>query len=425
MSTHVSHELAPEHSGRLGRDFWLFFSGQTISNTGTAFTRFALPLLVFQLTGSANDLALVMVSGALPYLLFGLHIGALLDRVDRKKVMVACELTRGLLLSSVPVAAIAGHLDIDFLYAINFLQAGLGIAFQAGQFAAVPMVVGRANIAVANGRLQSSYALARVVGPVLAGALVSVTTTPNLLAADAASFAVSGLTIYLIRVPFNGPRVANGDRRLPRDRSRSNELLAGLRYTWRDPLLHSLTIVGFLVNFLTATTGAQLILFAHSHLNASAGRTGILFASGAIGGVVLAPLAGPLRRRSSPGRIALACLLIEGLGTALLALNTNYIFALLVWAITSGVTVLFNVNIDSLRQEIAPTELLGRVLASGAVIAYAAATGGVLVGAAVIGATHSIDGTYFGIGLMIALTAVASARSAMGARPVPACRRAA
>src|SRR5213082_517196 len=101
---------APKH--RLSRDFWTFWTGQTISNLGTSFTLFALPLLVYKLTGSALNLAATTAAYFIPYLLFGLLIGAWVDRVDRKRMMIAVDLGRCLVLASIPVFSYAGILSV-------------------------------------------------------------------------------------------------------------------------------------------------------------------------------------------------------------------------------------------------------------------------------------------------------------------------
>ena len=91
------------HSPRLSNEFWKFWLGQTISNLGTSFTQFALPLLVFKLTGSALNLAITSAATFLPYLLFGLVIGAWVDRVDRKRLMIATDIARAAVIASIPL----------------------------------------------------------------------------------------------------------------------------------------------------------------------------------------------------------------------------------------------------------------------------------------------------------------------------------
>src|ERR671939_1786747 len=89
----------------LPTDFWTFWTGQTISNLGSSFTQFALPLLIFKLTGSAINLGLATAATFLPYLLFGLLIGAWVDRVDRKRLMIVTDLARAAVIASVPLLA--------------------------------------------------------------------------------------------------------------------------------------------------------------------------------------------------------------------------------------------------------------------------------------------------------------------------------
>src|SRR5215470_11363932 len=122
-------------------DFWKFWTSQTISTLGSSFTGFALPLLIFHLTGSSLNLALTVVATVLPYFLFGLVIGAWTDRVKRKRVMVVTDLTRALVIASIPLAAVQGLLSVWWIYAVAFLHSALTICFDAANFAAVPSLV--------------------------------------------------------------------------------------------------------------------------------------------------------------------------------------------------------------------------------------------------------------------------------------------
>lgn len=95
---------------RLGRDFWFYFSGQAVSQLGGSFTTFALPLLVFKLTHSATNLALATAAEFVPYLLFGLLLGAIVDRFDRKRLMLGSDIAQALVTAVIPVLAIGGLL---------------------------------------------------------------------------------------------------------------------------------------------------------------------------------------------------------------------------------------------------------------------------------------------------------------------------
>src|SRR5882672_10525795 len=121
---------------RFGPDFRRFWAGQTVSQLGSSFTQFATPLLVYKLTHSAVNLGLATAASFLPYLLFGLAIGAWVDRVDRKRMMILVDLARGAVVAAIPVLAARGRLQVEEVYAVGFLSSTLTIFFEAGEFAA-------------------------------------------------------------------------------------------------------------------------------------------------------------------------------------------------------------------------------------------------------------------------------------------------
>ena len=215
-------------SGDFGR-FWL---GQTVSNLGSSFTFFALPLLVFKLTGSPLNLGLAATMEFVPYLLFGLVIGAWVDRVDRKRLMIATDLARAAVIATIPLLAAADALTVSWVYVVAFASATLTIAFDAAEFAAIPSLVPSGDdLVTANGRVQASYSAAQIAGPLLAGLLITVAPIQQVLWVDAASFLVSAGTLLAIATAFNAPR---GDQ--PR-RAIRQEVLDGLRYVLGHPVL--------------------------------------------------------------------------------------------------------------------------------------------------------------------------------------------
>src|SRR5438477_9510036 len=139
MASNASSASTPTQ--KLGADFWKFWTGQTISNLGSSFTGFALPLLVFKLTGSALNLAISTAVYFIPYLLFGLVIGAWVDRVDRKRLMIGCNVAAAVLLSTIPVLSATDRLHVWWIYGVAFLHTTIFIAFSSAEFAVVPSLV--------------------------------------------------------------------------------------------------------------------------------------------------------------------------------------------------------------------------------------------------------------------------------------------
>jgi MFS family permease len=376
-------------------DFWKFWAGQTISNFGSSFTQWAVPLLVFDLTHSAFNLGVATAATFLPYLLLGLPLGAWMDRVDRKRAMIALDSLNTIVILSIPLVATFGDLNVWLIYAVTFIQSTIFIAFSAGEFAAIPSLVSKDDLVTANGRIQASYSAAQVAGPVLAGALLSVLPLTWVLAFDAGSFAISALSLSLVRGSFN---VAEDE---PKERtSILHDVREGLRYVLSHPVLRNISFMMALINFVGASTYAQLVLFASERLDASKREIGLLFAAGSAGVVVTGLLAGRLRKRFSFTALAMTSLMLMGGCTIVFAGMTAYWAALPLWAAAGGLGILFNINTGSLRQAIVPNHLLSRVLSIAAVLAWSAIPAGALVGGWVVSATGNVALVYGIIGIL-------------------------
>ncbi len=405
MPTQPTGVSAP--APRLNADFWAFWTGQTISNLGSSFTLFALPLLVYQLTHSALNLGMATAAAFLPYLLFGLAIGAWVDRLDRKRMMIVIDVLQALTIASIPVMFLLGLLNIWWVYGASFVSTTLKIFFDAGEFAAIPSLVDQERLVTANGRIQASYSGASILGPLLAGVLLFLLPLPDLMFIDAASFLVSAGTLSLIRVSFNAERQ-------PRKTRVRQDVVEGLRYVLSHPVLRNISLMMALVNFVGSTSYAQLVLFAERQLGASDKQVSLLYSAGSAGVVILSLLAGPLRKRWSFSRVALSALALNGLLTVALAFTPWYWLALPVWALIQGLGILFNINTSSLRQLIVPNQMLGRVMTIASVLAWSAIPLGTLLGGTAITATGNVVLVYAAIGALVFLLPVLFSFTALG-----------
>lgn len=393
---------------RLNGDFWKFWTGQTISNLGSSITLFALPLLVYKISGSALNLGISMAAEFLPYLLFGLLLGAWMDRTNRKRMMILSDLGRALVIASIPLAAGLGILTVWWIYAVGFLHATLKIVFDAGEFAAIPTLVSRDDLVTANGRIQASYSGASVVGPLLAGLLVAALPVSTLMLFDANSFLLSAASLLWVRASFNGSLEGRERTSIGRD------MLDGLRYVLGHPVLRNISAMMALVNFVGTTTAAQLVLFASERLGADNAQIAWLYSASSLGVVALALLAGPLRKRWSFSTVALGALMLSGALTVALAFTQWYWLALPLWGLAGGLGILFNINTSSLRQAIVPDHLLGRVLSIASVLAWSAIPLGSLLGGYAIQRTGNVVLVYAAIGVLTVLIPLAFSFTALG-----------
>jgi len=230
---------------------------------------------------------------------------------------------------------------------------------------------------------------------------------PMLMIVDALSFLVSACTLALIKGSFN----VSGTRE---KKSIRHDMIEGLRYVLRHPVLRNISAMMALINFIGITTYSQLVLFSKQHLGANNSEVGLLYSAGSAGIVVLSLLAGPLRKRWPFSKVALGALMIEGLLTVVFSLTPWYWVAVPLWALISGLGILFNINTGSLRQSIVPNELLGRVVSIAGVLAWSAIPVGSFLGGLAIAWSGSVTLVYGVIGVATIIIPICFAFTALG-----------
>jgi MFS family permease len=397
----MASSVAPATPQRLSPDFWKFWTGQTISQLGSSFTQFATPLLIFKLTHSAVNLGIATAATFVPYLLFGLIIGAWVDRLNRKRLMIAVDLLRAGVIALIPLLSVLDVLEVWHIYLIGFMSSTLTIFFEASEFAAIPSLVGQDDLVTANGRIQASYSGAAVAGPLLAGLLLAVVKIETVFLVDALSFVVSAYSLGLVSVSFNKEQA---EERQPS--TIRSDVAEGLRYVLRHPVLRNISAMMALFNFVSVTTFTQLVLFAKERLDATDTMVGILFSAGSLGVVVLGLLAGRIRKHLKFGPAALGSLFVIGLLTVAFAVNHMYWLALVLWGLAQGLGIFFNINTGSLRQAIVPNHLLGRIISIAGVLAWSAIPLGSLLGGYAVHWTGNVALVYAGIGIISSAIAV-------------------
>jgi MFS family permease len=352
-------------SERRAGDFWIFWTGQIISQIGSALTSTALLLLVFKLSGSALDLGLASAATWVPYPLFGLFIGAWVDRVNRKGLMIGLDLARAAGLALLPGLALFGHLPIWWIYLVTFINSTLTVGFFSATNAAIPSLVSQDELLKANGRIQASAPFATIVGPLLAGVLLTSISLQVVLWVDAATFLVSALSLALIRTSFNA---APGEARSER-RSLRRDILEGLRYVLAQPVIRTMALFSLLANLAVAVFYPQIVFFAKEVLVASDAQVSQFFTAAGVGGVVFMLSAGFLRKRLSYGVILLGSIALQGVFVlAMIAVRVLWV-DLLCFGIMFGMVGLFDVAFDTILQALTPNRLLGRVVAFTSVVA--------------------------------------------------------
>lgn len=379
--------MTPRGGRLLGhRDFLLLWGGQSASDVGTAVSTVVLPLIaVVYLHATPFEIGALAAAQWLPWLLIGLPAGVWVDRSRRRPLLIGCDVVRGLLIASVPVAAAFGVLGIGQLFAVAFLTGIATVIFQVAYLAYLPTLVDRADLAEGNAKLQGSGAVAQVVGPGLGGLLVQAFRAPFALIADAVSYAVSLAALLAIRArePAPQPTQRAGLRR---------DIAEGARYVRRDPLLRVMTIAPALTNFFFTGFEAIVVLFLVRSVHLEPSGVGLLVGVVSLGSVVGAALARPVGRWIGTSRalwLVSLCTAPFGLLIPLTTRGAGLAYFVAGNAVLFVGILIYNVTISSFRQAYCPPFILGRVVATMRFVLFGTIPLGALAGGALASAFGS------------------------------------
>jgi MFS family permease len=400
---------------RRNRDLRNLLVSQSLSALGDAFALVAIPLLVLHATHSVAQMGLVTGMAGVASIITGVFSGVIIDRFDRRILLIICDLARCVLFAAITVVWLFTP-QLWLIYVVMALAAAFSMIFDVGYVTVVPAIVAGDQITDANGLLFAAQAIASVAGPALAG-LVSGLWGPSVaVGADAASFLVSAAGLMLIRLRPTAPvpgEAAAGAQRSGGGRRLLQDLLEGVRFLWHEPVLRALTAALTIVLFFTTGLNDLIVYDVEHGLRHSDGAVGVVMAAGTVGTFLGSALVAWVRRRAGfggawIGGTALGGLAISGLGVA----GNLPVLAVLAAAAQMCIAV-GGIASMSLRQEITPGHLLGRVTAAFWTVHNALGpAGAALLTAAAAG--HGAGPVLVGSGLAVTLTALAAIASPIG-----------
>jgi MFS family permease len=344
--------------------FRRLWAAHSVSQLGTSVTTLALPLIaVVTLRATPFQVGMLAAAGTMPLLAIGLLAGVWVDRRPRRPVMIAADFGRAALLLLIPLAAWAGLLRIELLYAVALLTGVLTVFFDVASQSFVATILDRTQLVDGASKLQTSYAAADVAGPGLAGALVQVATAPVAIVVDAVSFLVSALLLRGIAAVETSPEPPVPGRSIWR------EIGEGLRIVVSQPVLRTLAASTGVWNLFENARWALLVLFMTRDLGLGPGAIGAVFAAGSSGFLIGTLLPARMARRFGLGRAITGGIAGVFPGGLLIAAATGppVVAGVLVAAgmFVEGITgPTYDVNQFGLRQAVTPERVRGRVNAS-------------------------------------------------------------
>jgi MFS family permease len=398
--------------------FVKLWGAATVSTFGSLVTRTALPFTaILLLDASPSAISVLRVAELLPGFIFGLVAGAWVDRLRRKRIMIATDLGRALLIVTIPLGAFLGWLGLGQLYVIAALVSVLSVFFDVAYQSLLPSLVKNDELVEANSKLSAAMSVAEASAFSSAGWLIQLLTAPVAMLVDGLTFIASAGLVARIREP----ELQTEPRSTGSQPSIASDIVEGLRAVWRQPILRGMVVAGLAQNLAFGLVGTVFLLYVNQEVGFDPGILGMIFAVGGVSSFIGAMIAGRLPRFGI-GAVMVASLVLAAIGEAFVPLATaanaiGVLFLVGQQIVADSALTVYDINQVSLRQAIAPAHVLGRVNASVRVTEF----GAILLGTVVAGYIGETVGLRETLWLGVALSVLAAVALALS--PVRAVRR--
>jgi predicted MFS family arabinose efflux permease len=392
---------------RKNRDFMLLWSGQAVSELGSRAAWLAYPLLVLELTHSPAKAGVVTFVNRFPFFLFSLPAGALVDRWNRKRIMLVCDAGRLVGAASIALALLLGRASFVQVVVVAAIEGTLTVFVGPAEFAALRRIVAREQIAAAIAQNEARIYAGTLAGPPLGGLLYGLSRALPFVA-DAVSYAVSFLTLLRIRTTFQEP-AGQARSRLHLD------VAEGIRWLWRQSFLRTTFLLAGAGNFVSNALGLIVVVLATDN-GASSTTIGLIFLLCGVGGLLGAAAAAPLTRRLSPTQVRVSYHLIYALLIPFLAVGSPLLIGVLFAVMLFGAPTL-NAAFGSYQGALVPDHLQGRIESIAGLIAAGVAPLGPLLAGFLLGAVGGTETIFIFWAVSIAVVLVAGLSKALRQMP--------
>ena len=362
----------------LGPDFGRLFTANLASSLGDGIARTAAPLLAVPLTGDALLVSGIAALQMLPWLLFAIPAGIIIDGVDRRRALAISNTLRALLAVALVVFSATGTLSIWSLYAVIFLY-GIGETIYDGAIrAVVPSILPKGDLPRANGRIEAGE---MVVQNFLSGPFTSLLFAVSVLiplGVNAGAFALAAGLALMLPLAASGRQFAAASTE-PRE-PWYRQLADGFRFIFASRMLVGLLVFSTIGGISTSAATAAYVLYLVDLLGLPEALFGVFLLSGAVGGIIGSLVAPALKARFGTGVAMASANLVAALAFVLMGVFPSIAMAAAGYAVSSLAILVWNVLVMSLRQSIIPGRLLGRVHGSWRTILWGSMPIGSIIG---------------------------------------------
>lgn len=388
------------------RDFALLWSGQLVSNIGTAIASLALMFYAYYLTGSAMAMAILAIAQTMPVVAFAGPIGVYIDQWNRKMIMVCSDIVRAVAILLIPLTIYFPSFipTIYWVYILTFVYATANAWFFPARSASIPNLVDGDELVAANSLSQMTFQVVQLVVPPVGGILVALLAPDYLLAfaINSAAFIFSGFALRSIKTNLTPTRIADDKDSL------LMQIKQGTRYVVGNSILSFLFVFAMLLAVSSGILNALFMPYLEGELALGSAQVGLVLSAGAASGAVAAIYFSRKRSIDRPLYLVAGAGLLAGVAVFALVLAFDLVTAMISWAMIGAVDVVLNIPLTVLMQELVDDEIRGRVFAllnvaftavqvigmgiGGVWAEAAAATGPPMIGAALALALVSIIG---------------------------------
>lgn len=382
----------------MGRRYYLLLFADVVSSLGNGIYQLTLPLLVLKLTGSALNTSVTYAIEYGPFLLLSLPGGVFADRFERRRLLVTGDLAAGLITVALGALVAVGIGSVWPIYIAAFLLACVDPLYHPAFFSFLPRLVSKDRLGQANGWMQTGENVTSLLGPVAAGAIISLLGYEAAVFFDAGTFFFSALAIALIRV---APAVADVTAKAAR--SAAAEIAEAWAYIQHNRVLLAGSLLFTGTNFAIWLVQANFVYYLTRYRHLSPTLIGVVLAAQGVGSILGAAIAGRLIRRAGSGRVIIGCTAAAGLTTLALIPLHGTVAICLVWGLIFTVSSMNVVAWFSLRARIVPDRMMGRVVGITRMLAFSSIPVSAVLAGILENALHDMY-VIFAMGGLIRLT---------------------
>ncbi|HEX4012376.1 MAG TPA: MFS transporter [Candidatus Cybelea sp.] len=339
------------------RAFRRYFAGQSFSYVGDGLRMLSVPLLAYHLTHSALSTGTALICEVAPFSVFSLVGGSLADRLDRRKLMIACDAVRFVVMAFFAVAYAVHVLTLPMIYSGLIVMSICAAGFLGGQSSSIPFLLGKTRTTKAMAMLIAAENGSNLITPAIGGAIFAYFGPLPALTINAVTYLASQVSLALI--PSLGPDKATG---LPTLRHLVDDIKLGYRQLWGDVGMRAQALVAFTFNVFGFGCYAILIPFLKKGFEATDQQVGIFFGLSALGAVVGAALAARFAEKWPFGRALVVAYLLDATLFFPIVLVSNIWLAAFFWSTSNAIANFEIAQILGFRMRVAPEEMVGRVM---------------------------------------------------------------